>query len=153
MTMGAHPIAASDILVSEPNRKLQYILRSSKTHNEAHQPQIVTIISASRSSADRYLNKYCPCQIILTCANSRLMYVEDNDPFFVFRDGSPVMPSHYRRRLNRALMDIRLEVCYYGYHSMRIGRAIDLYKGGMPVQDIQKMGRWKSNSVYDFLRC
>ena len=136
MMTGLHPVAASDVLASEANRKLQYILRSSKTHGKSNRSQIVTIISSSRTSAEHLLNKHCPYQIILSYANERPRYRLDSDPFFVFRDGMPVTPHHYRRRLNKALTDIGLEARYYGCHSLRIGCAIGLYKGSMPVPDI-----------------
>ena len=85
MTTGTYPIAASDVLVSEDKRKLQYILRSSKMHGKSNQPQRVTILSGNCTDKEKLLDKYCPYQIILNYANSRPKYRCNNDPFFVFR--------------------------------------------------------------------
>ena len=119
MTTGAHPIAASDVLVSDHNRK-QFLLTSSKTHNKGNLLQSITIVSSSRSDSERLLNKHCPYQMILNYANSRPKYRRNADPFFVFRDGTPVKPIHYTKRLKWALCDIGLKARYYSCHSLKI---------------------------------
>ena len=146
-TTGSHPIMADDVYVDKEKKKLQIILRSSKTHNRGSHPQRITITS----SQDTRIS-YCPHHIILTYAQGRKKYRSCNDPFFIFRDGTPVKPTHYHRVLRRAIMDIGLELKYYNTHSLRSGRAVDLFKGGKLVSHIKKMGQWRFNAVYDYLK-
>lgn len=40
----------------------------------------------------------------------------------------------------------------YDTHSFRSGCATDLSKMGIPVEDIKKIGRWRSNSVYEYFK-
>ena len=40
----------------------------------------------------------------------------------------------------------------YGTHSLRSGRTCDLYKLGLSVETIKKIGRWKSNAVFRYLK-
>ena len=51
-------------------------------------------------------------------------------------------------------MIARADLDYKNYdtHSLQIGRATDLFKMGVPVEDIKKAGRWVSNSVFKYLR-
>ena len=47
---------------------------------------------------------------------------------------------------------ISLDASNYDMHSFWIGHANDLFKAGTTVEDIKKFGRWKSNSVYKYLK-
>ena len=40
----------------------------------------------------------------------------------------------------------------YDMHSLRIGGATDLFKYGYSVEEIKRMGRWRSNVVYKYIR-
>ena len=40
----------------------------------------------------------------------------------------------------------------YCTHSMHIGHCGDLLKMGFSVETIKKLGRWRSNAVFDYLR-
>ena len=71
----------------------------------------------------------------------------DNEPFFIFSDGSPVTPSHARNFLKKVLENLNLDTNLYNCHSFRIGRAVDMQKLGYSISDIQKKGRWLSNAV------
>lgn len=41
---------------------------------------------------------------------------------------------------------------YYTGTSFHSGRASDLLRFGVPVDTIKKLGRWKSNAVYHYLK-
>ena len=40
----------------------------------------------------------------------------------------------------------------YNTHSLRTGCALDLLKLGLSVETIKKLGRWKSNTVFMYLK-
>ena len=40
----------------------------------------------------------------------------------------------------------------YSVHSVRMGRACDLLKLGLSVESIKKIGRWRSNAVFRYLK-
>ena len=38
------------------------------------------------------------------------------------------------------------------FHGLRAGRAVDLLRMGVSFETIKKLGHWKSNIVYEYLR-
>ena len=54
--------------------------------------------------------------------------------------------------LKRAIKAIGLDPNLYSIHSMRLGRGTDLEKQGISIPLIKKIGRWKSNAVYKYLK-
>ena len=95
---------------------------------------------------------FCPFDYITRYSKLRGDYLNQDEPFFIFRDRSPVKPHHLRKIIRQALEDLSLDSSLYNCQSLRIGRATDLQKGGVPVEEIKLMGRWKSNAVYKYLR-
>ena len=79
-------------------------------------------------------------------------YSDQKEPFFVFADKSPVKPQHMRNCLKMILKQSGFDATLYGVHSMRAGRAVDLLKLGLSVETMKKIGRWKSNAVFRYLR-
>ena len=84
-------------------------------------------------------------------ANIRGKYKYVDEPFFIFKDGSPVRLAHFRTVLRRAIKDIGLQPRHHPVHGLRSGRTTDLFKGGVEVATIEKIGRWRSDTVYDAL--
>ena len=75
-----------------------------------------------------------------------------DEPFFIFPDRSPVTTENIRKVLKNMLKISGFDDTLYNVHSLRIGRACDLYhKLQIPVDSIKKIGRWQSNSVYSYL--
>ena len=72
----------------------------------------------------------------------------DSEPLFVFRDHSPVKAFHMRTVLKNVLLRFNLNWQLYSTHSFRIGRTNELFKRGVDIETIKKIGRWKSNAVY-----
>ena len=79
-------------------------------------------------------------------------FLNDQEPFFVFGDHTPVTASQARAVLKKSLLTIGLDCTNYGMHSLRIGRATDLIKYNYSVEEVQRMGRWKSNAVFKYIR-
>ena len=79
-------------------------------------------------------------------------YDSENEQFFVFRDKSPVKPCHMRATLKAILRQLRLNASLYDTHSFRAGRATDLQNFGYDIEEIKKLGRWRSNAIYQYLK-
>ena len=72
--------------------------------------------------------------------------------FFIFRDGMWLKSSHLRMVLCKTLTNLNLNPKLYSVHSLRIGRTMDLFQYGYTVDQIKKIGRWKSNAVFRYIR-
>ena len=70
----------------------------------------------------------------------------------MFRDKTKVSGESARKLLRGMLDSLKIQSKYYDMHSLRIGRATDLFKYGYSVEEIKRMGRWKSNVVYKYIR-
>ena len=153
-----HSIKNSSIHIGRNKDKILIILYSSKTHDASDYPQQIKI-SSLKEDEKHYQEKkknysfFCPFNIVRTYIDNRQGF--NNLPeqnFFVFSDGSPVWPTHVRAILKTAIANINLDPFLYNSHSMRAGMATDMLKAGVPVEKIRYIGRWKSNTVYKYLR-
>ena len=61
-------------------------------------------------------------------------------------------PTHMRNVLKIAIQASGFDKDVYNCGSLRIGRASDLLKLGISVETIKKIGRWRSNAVFTYLR-
>ena len=73
--------------IGDNKEKLLFILRSSKTHTKGNKPQSIKIESFGHAGSS---NKWCPYKLLQRYLQIRSAYEEDDEPFFVFRDGSAV---------------------------------------------------------------
>ena len=116
-------------------------LYTSKTHGIESRPQGIKI-SAMGILTNRH---FCPF-------NATGEYINDDDPFFVFKDKlTPVEPRHVRSILKSALKRLNLNSNLYSLHSFRIGRSTDMVKFGYTVEQVRIADRWKSNTVYKYI--
>ena len=152
LTTGNHPVLAQDVFISHENRKMLFLLRSSKTHLEGSKPQQIKIQGNLNLERKSKTNYYCPYLGTREFLALRGDYVELNDPLFVFSDGSLVRPYHVRKTLRTMIKAIKLDSSLYDTHSFRKGRATDLQKAGFSVEFIKRVGRWQSNSIYNYLK-
>ena len=93
-------------------------------------------------------DRYCPCLLLKQYSEIRATYAVEKETFFIFRDKSPVKPRHVRQVLRTALHEIGLDINLYDTHSLSIGRASDLMKQGVNIEQIKFFGRWKSNAIF-----
>ena len=137
---------------SRSRNKVLILLRTSKTHGIGDNPQSMKISGNNADPCDR---NACYCPVKLPHTHAKLHHskaaAHNRGPLFIFSDGSPVRPYHYRLVLKCAIKMAGLDQNNYDCHSLRIGRSCDLFRDKMPVEDIKKLGRWKSNSVFDYL--
>ena len=149
LTSGSHPVLARDIHVGINKKKILFILRTSKTHWKDSKPQLVKLSNCK----NKIKEDYCPFRILQDFAQQRNPCRNIiNEPFFIFRDYSPVTPSHLTQVLQMALKLNNIDPYYYSCHCFHAGRASNLLKMGISVETIKKLGRWKSNAVYNYLR-
>ena len=94
---------------------------------------------------------YCPFTLLCDYVNYRSRFKHEHEPFFVFRDNSPVKPEQMRHMLKTVISKSGFDAYYYEVHGLRTGRASDLLKMGVSVETIKKLGRWKSNTVFTYL--
>ena len=109
LTTGTHPIKACDVHFAKGNKKqIVIVLRSSKTHSEADEPQKITIRGKVDANKDF---KHCPFQALRIFLQMRGCYYEDDEPLFTYRDGTPVKPFQllFRRVLKQMIKKIGLD--------------------------------------------
>ena len=146
---------AEDVLVALNKEKIQFTLRSSKMHGKKNLPQKIKISSTSSSTAgvdEKGRNVFCPYKLLREYIEVRPKISDDVEQFFVFSDRSPVMPNQFRICLKTVLKRINLNHKEFSSHSFRIGHCCDLLKYGVSIETIKQIGRWKSNTVFNYLR-
>ena len=79
-------------------------------------------------------------------------YTNDDEPLFLLSDRTNVTMDMFHAMLRNAISRINLDPMLYDCHSFRIGCATDLYKANFSLTFISRVGRWRSNAVYKYLR-
>ena len=149
ITNGSHPIAVKDVHIGVNKKKMLFILHTSKTHWRDSKPQLVKI---SSSGAIDEKKKHCPFKLLRDFINVRRKYKSDHEPFFVFSDRTPVDSTSTRKVFKLLLERCSFNTNAYGLHGFRAGRATDLAAAKIPIPLIMKLGRWRPNVVYKYLR-
>ena len=160
VTKGSHPIQARDVHIAQNKKELLFMLRTSKTHMGNVKPQIVKItglVSSKQGNVPQPTNpnnRYCPFKILHDFLAVRTGYTSIDEPFFVFRDKTPVSPAIFTKILKTTLTNAGYDARLYSSHSFRGGRSKDLLDMGIDIDTIRKLGRWspKSTSVFAYLR-
>ena len=153
VTKSKHVLKAKDVHSADNKEKMLFVLYSSKTHAKETFPQRVKITSNRQSlDTDKNRRKYCPFNLTREYLAIRGNYNEDEDQLFIFSDGSPVLAKNVRHILKTILTRLGLNYKNYSTHSFRVGRATDLMKNGISIEKIKQNGRWKSNTVYKYLK-
>ena len=121
------------------------------------QPQIVKISSETQSKNVKHQLRYglklpCPFDLLRQYSKARIPFTNENDQFFIFNDNWPVSAEDMRKCLKRALTSVGFDPHFYGLYSIRAGRAGDLLKLGLNIEDVKRIGRWKSNAVFRYLK-
>ena len=145
-----HTMKACNVHVGKNKEKILIVLYTSKTHGRESYPQEIKISSHSHGS--RRNKFFCPFMLIKQYLRLRGSYNNDNEPFFVFRDKSPVLDYQLRKTLRKLICNLGLNAEVFDIHSLRIGRSSELFKRGFSVEQIKKIGCWKSNAIYKYLQ-
>ena len=136
------------------------MLHTSKTHGRNSAPQMIKISSSRMGSQcqknrirnTNHIEAPCPFELLQAYSKIRGGFIRPTEPFLVFSDRSPVTPRHLSSCLKYILHCAGFQENLYGSHSLRVGRTCNLFKLGLSVETIKKLGRWKSNAVFRYLR-
>lgn len=71
---------------------------------------------------------------------------------FCHFDKSPLTKYQFNAVIKKALSVCGLQGLRFTSHSFRIGAATTAFELGVPQEDIQRMGRWRSDSVFSYIR-
>ena len=145
LTSSQHAVLAKDVHTGVNKKKLMFVLHSSKTHGKYSTPQMIKIncVDISKNRDDlkqqyRYnsttIDNICPFTIINDYIASRTGYKVINEPFFIFKDRSPIKAENMRLVLKHILTKAGLESKYYNTHSLRAGRSVDLWRANVISQ-------------------
>ena len=145
---GPHQILAHNVHIGINKDKVLFVLLTSKTHNKGNLPQTVKITSLQQYRSI----KYCPFQILRNYVSARCRIKEKWEPFFVSSDRSSISAACIRSTLRKCITKTRLNPRNYSFHSFREGRSTDMLEMGYSIDEIKKVGRWKSNAVYTYLK-
>ena len=102
-------------------------------------------ISIKSSSSETY----CPVKLLSTYLTMR---GNAPGPLFCFPGNMAIQPSRFRALLTFALARANLASSYITPHSFRIGAATFAATQGLSSNQIQAMGRWKSNAFQKYIR-
>ena len=94
----------------------------------------------------------CPYELLHIYAGFRGGYKQDDEPFFRLLDGKAIKPPEFNLNLKTFIKFAGFNEKLCSSHSLRFGRSCDLYKLGLSVETIKKIGCWRSNSVYRYLK-
>ena len=150
-----HEVKACNVHAASNKEKLLLMLYTSKTHGKGSRPQKIKITSnRTEENTNSYTYRhFCPFNLVKCYMEERGNYDTITEPFFIFRDRSPVKPAIARNMLKTLISRLGLEANLYGFHSLRIGRVGDLIKfSHYSVEELKRIGRWKSNAVYKYIK-
>ena len=151
LTKSQHVIKAANINIGINKNKILIVLYSSKTHGKESRPQKVKI-SEIRGTFESTKRFFCPFNLARKYLKLRGGYTNQHEQFFVFRDKSAVSASNVRKVLKTTLCNCNLNSDLFDCHSFRVGRTNDLIKLGYSIEEVKRLGRWKSNAVYKYIR-
>ena len=134
VTKGPHVIKAKDVHIGKNKKKLMFVLHTSKTHGLDAKPQIVKINSCDIDSNAYHRSKinknpkerFCPFVMLQRYVEIRRRSKCASEQFFIFRDRTPVLPTHFRALLKTILKRLGLNESLYGIHSIR-GAEVQIY--------------------------
>ena len=153
VTESPHVVKAKDVHVGINKDKIMLVLYTSKTHDRSSVPQKIRITSNKTERTGNYAKRhFCPFSLMNQYVQMRPEYLTDDEQFFIFSDRTPVTADQARNLLRKILKILGLNEKLYDLHSARIGRTNDLRKFQYSIEEIRRLGRWKSSCVYRYLR-
>ena len=96
MMQSEHMLKAHNVEIALNKKKLRFILETSKTHRKDKMPQIIKIVG---TEMHQQAGKTCPFIAIQDFLSRRKKQKFHDEPFFIFRDRSPVTTYEYRKML------------------------------------------------------
>ena len=159
LTFSPHILKTKDVHIGKNKKKLMFVLHSSKTHGKDSKPQIIKIngeeydVTGKKIVGNITKNQFCPFHILKNYVEIRKCRQNDNEQYFVFRNREPVTADNFRVVMRKILSHLRLDSSLYVTHSYRAGHAVQMVENdGISVETARKLGRWKRNAIYTYLR-
>ena len=153
LTESEHVLKAKDVYIGDNKNKLLLILHSSKTHGKESLPQQIKISERIQGNPRADNRFFCPFVAIRNYMAVRgRKYATPQEQFFILTDKSPIKADMARNVLSKLFKRLEINPVHYSFHSFRIGRATDLLKFGKSVEQIQRIGRWRSNAMYKYFK-
>ena len=160
LTKGDYLVRAQDVHLATNKKKLLFVLRTSKTHWKNVKPQIIKINSRDteiitnprKNDRVKRHHNFCPYLILKEYAGQRKSFKTSEEPFFVFKDRTPITPVNFRGTVKSCINRVGFNADHYCSHGFRMGRSLDLFEMGLSVETIKKLRRWKSYVVYRYLK-
>ena len=97
LTASPHIAKAKDIRIGLNKNKILIILHTSKMHGLGSKPQKIKISEGNSCIENKVRCKkrfFCPFDTVRNYLKIRGCYKDENEQFFIFRDGSPVSVQH-----------------------------------------------------------
>ena len=154
LTFSPHVLKAKDVLLALNKEKLLLVLYTSKTHGYESTPQKIKISANKDKRTGRYRHRhFCPFRLMGSYMEARgTSYVSEQEAFFVFKDKSPVQAYQARSVLKSLINALNLNSDLYNTHSMHSGRCSDLIRFSYSVEEVSRMGRWRSSAVLKYIK-
>ena len=149
ITGSVHLVRAQDTHIGS-NKKVLLLLYSSKMHGKESPPQKIKISESETSGKKKKF--FCPFKALRHYLAIRGPYADPKEQLFILVDKLPIPQSMLHNILRVLLQRVNLDPYFYSFQSMRAGRATDLFAFGYPVELIKRIGRWKSNAIYKYLK-
>ena len=80
------------------------------------------------------------------------MIDDSTEPLFIYRHKVQILPAQIHKVLKNAIVCLGIDASLYDFHSLRAGRTTELIKLGFSIEQVKRMGRWKSNAVYRYIK-
>ena len=148
-----HVIMGESVHFARNKETFWVMLYTSKTHGTNVEPQKVTIVSNKCKHSGKYVARhFCPFQLISRYIAMMGAIWYPQEAFFIYRDHTLVHGETARSLLRALIKRLGLNDKLYDFHSLRIGRTTDLIKFNYSLEEVKRMGRWKSNIIYKYIR-
>lgn len=134
-------IKAEDITIGPNCSFLDLVIRVSKTDQKGTS---VTLHIDQGSSV-----KLCPVKAMAAFLAIR---PSQGGPLFVHFGGDPLTTYQFGNILKKGIKSVGLDPLGFSSHSFRIGAATAAAIGGISMEVIKGMGRWKSEAVNSYIR-
>lgn len=131
-------LSLENIMLGEDNVRLY--LASSKTDQKCIGSHVDIKVNSQ--------NRFC-----YNVIKSYLSYRPSvSGPLFCHFDSCPLTSYQFNAVLRKALNLTGMKNCYFKSHSFRIGGATHMFHQGHKVEDIKRIGRWRSNAYKLYIR-
>ena len=153
VTLSDHVVKAKNVQCAVNKERIRLVLYTSKTHSQGMRPQKIKITSNLSEWSGSYVHRnFCPFRLMNDFLYRREDYDHGSEQLFIFKDGTPLTSEQARKILKLCLERLGLDPSVYACHSFRIGRTTDLIKYNYSIEEVNRMGRWHSNTVYKYIK-